>query len=111
MRHAARAPLRIDLAGGWTCFESHPLAEGGAALGMAIERFVEGHVARPGGEPALLSRFRSERSYLSYHTDVPRAAGLGIPAAESVLWLALLRSVIDNTATRRDVARFACDVN
>ena len=41
MATAARAPLRIDLAGGWTDVPAFADAEGGAVVNVAIDRYVQ----------------------------------------------------------------------
>jgi D-glycero-alpha-D-manno-heptose-7-phosphate kinase len=58
----------------------------------------------------MLGRFRSDRRYLSYTVDLPLGAGMGASAAQTVLWVALTRSVIDNAADRRTVAESACAI-
>ncbi len=73
MASAARAPLRIDLAGGWTDVPAFADAEGGAVVNVAIDRYVRGEIA---GDDVRISR------------DVD-ASGLGSSAAEHVLAYAL----------------------
>ena len=69
----ARAPLRIDLAGGWTDVPEFADVEGGAVVNVTIDRFVR--ASRDGGD-------------ITYAHDV-RAAGLGSSACEGVLAEAL----------------------
>jgi D-glycero-alpha-D-manno-heptose-7-phosphate kinase len=73
MSDRAHAPLRIDLAGGWTDVPAFADAEGGAVVNAAIDRMVRARLAD--GEV----RFE-------YDT---RAAGLGSSASEHVLEQAL----------------------
>jgi D-glycero-alpha-D-manno-heptose-7-phosphate kinase len=73
MTKRARAPLRIDLAGGWTDVPEFADAEGGAVVNVTIDRFV---------------RATLEGGDLTYQQDV-RASGLGSSACELVLAEAL----------------------
>ena len=73
MATRARAPLRIDLAGGWTDVPEFADAEGGAVVNVTIDRFV---------------RATLHAGEISYTHDV-RAAGLGSSACELVLAEAL----------------------
>lgn len=49
----ARAPLRIDLAGGWTDVQPYAAASGGAVVNVAISLYAHAMV-RPGGRGARL---------------------------------------------------------
>ena len=109
MRYEARAPLRVDFAGGWTDVPLFATREGGAVLNAAITRYVRGYIARPDGIGPLRA-LRSDRSYLSYSLDLPAGAGLGASAAQTVLWVTLFRTTVANTAGRREVAAIACEV-
>ncbi len=71
---AARAPLRIDLAGGWTDVPAFADAEGGAVVNVAIDKFVR---ATTDGAGAIM-----------YAHDVA-AGGLGSSACAHVLAHAL----------------------
>jgi D-glycero-alpha-D-manno-heptose-7-phosphate kinase len=73
MTKRAKAPLRIDLAGGWTDVPEFADAEGGAVVNVTIDRFVRGAL---------------DGDALTYDHDV-RAAGLGSSACELVLAEAL----------------------
>jgi D-glycero-alpha-D-manno-heptose-7-phosphate kinase len=73
MSIAARAPLRIDLAGGWTDVPEFADAEGGAVVNVTIDRFVRAHRNGDG---------------VTYAHDV-KVAGLGSSACEGVLAEAL----------------------
>ena len=73
MGNRAHAPLRIDLAGGWTDVPAFADAEGGAVVNVAINRHV---------------RARLVDGDVRFEHDV-RAAGLGSSACEHVLAQAL----------------------
>ncbi|MGH2442132.1 MAG: GHMP kinase [Chloroflexota bacterium] len=109
MRYQARAPLRIDLAGGWTDVPVFAQAEGGAVLCAAINRYAKGHISHPEGIGALAT-LRGDRSYVEYSLDLPAGAGLGASAAQTVLWTALVRTTIINDADRREIAEIAASI-
>lgn len=109
MRYQARAPLRIDFGGGWTDVPLFADEEGGAVLNAAITRYARGIIARPEGE-GLLRALRSDKSYLSYSVEVPTGAGLGASAAQTVLWLTMVKTTIANVSTRREIAEMACQI-
>jgi galactokinase/mevalonate kinase-like predicted kinase len=109
VRYTARAPLRIDLGGTWNCLRGVADREEGFAVCVAIQQYAEGAVALPWGDGPLRS-LRSERRSVEYSLRLPIGAGLGASAAQTVLWVALMRSVIDNAAEREDVARTACEI-
>jgi D-glycero-alpha-D-manno-heptose-7-phosphate kinase len=73
MSTRARAPLRIDLAGGWTDVPAFADTEGGCVVNVAINAYV---------------RATLEGDEVRYEHDV-RAAGLGSSACEHVLEVAL----------------------
>jgi D-glycero-alpha-D-manno-heptose-7-phosphate kinase len=70
----ARAPLRIDLAGGWTDVPAFADTEGGAVVNVTIDRYVRAMLGDDGA--------------ISYDHDT-HAAGLGSSACEHVLAEAL----------------------
>jgi D-glycero-alpha-D-manno-heptose-7-phosphate kinase len=105
----ARAPLRIDFGGGWTDVPPFARAEGGAVLNAAITRYVAGSLNRP-TTTGWLRPLRGNRSFLRYQVDTPAGAGLGASAAQTVVWAALVRTSIANTAERRDIAEMACGI-
>ncbi len=74
MTRSARAPLRIDLAGGWTDVPTFADAEGGAVVNVAIKTYVRATL--------------SDDGTLAYAHDV-RSGGLGSSACEHVLAAAL----------------------
>jgi galactokinase/mevalonate kinase-like predicted kinase len=110
VKYTARAPLRVDLGSSWTCLPAIAEQIGGTALCAAISIYAEGSIALPAGDSLLMS-LRSQRRYVSYSLDLPLGAGLGASAAQTVLYVALLRSVVDNAADRREVARISCQLN
>ena len=71
--HRARAPLRIDLAGGWTDVPAFADAEGGEVVNVTIDKYV--HATLSDGA-------------ISYEHDL-RTGGLGSSACEHVLAAAL----------------------
>jgi D-glycero-alpha-D-manno-heptose-7-phosphate kinase len=74
MTRAARAPMRIDLAGGWTDVPAFADAEGGAVVNVAIQAYVRGTLADDGS--------------VAYAHDI-NVGGLGSSACEHVLAAAL----------------------
>ncbi len=72
--HRARAPLRIDLAGGWTDVPTFADAEGGEVVNVTVDKFVHATLRDDGA--------------ISYEHDV-RTGGLGSSACEHVLTAAL----------------------
>jgi len=73
MSDRAHAPMRIDLAGGWTDVPAFADAEGGAVVNVAIDRYV---------------RVQLVDGDVRFEHDV-RASGLGSSACEHVLAQAL----------------------
>jgi D-glycero-alpha-D-manno-heptose-7-phosphate kinase len=73
MTRSARAPLRIDLAGGWTDVPAFADAEGGAVVNVTIDKYV---------------RATLDGDALRFQHDV-RVSGLGSSACEHVLEAAL----------------------
>jgi D-glycero-alpha-D-manno-heptose-7-phosphate kinase len=96
MKITARAPVRIDLAGGWTDVHYFADREGGAVLNAAIAHHVHGELARAWG-----------RFQVNYHTDVPPGAGLGASAALNVVWLALVNASLSRQPSREELAEQA----
>jgi D-glycero-alpha-D-manno-heptose-7-phosphate kinase len=96
MKITAQAPVRIDLAGGWTDVHYFADREEGAVLNAAIAHHVHGDLARAGG-----------RFQVNYHTDVPPGAGLGASAALNVVWLALVNAALGRQPSREELAEQA----
>jgi D-glycero-alpha-D-manno-heptose-7-phosphate kinase len=96
MKVTAQAPVRVDLAGGWTDVHYFADREGGAVLNVAITHYVHGELARAGGH-----------FQVSYHTDIPPGAGLGASAALNVVWLALVNAALGHQPSREELAEQA----
>jgi D-glycero-alpha-D-manno-heptose-7-phosphate kinase len=47
---------------------------------------------------------------VSYTVDAPPGSGLGTSAAQTVLWLALVKTAIANVSDRKEIAEIACQV-
>lgn len=101
MKIKCRAPLRIDLAGGWSDIPPFARREGGAVLNVAIAQYVTGAVERDAGHDG-------EGLRVSYGLDLPAGAGLGSSAALSVAWLALIHANMGATLDKPALARDAC---
>jgi D-glycero-alpha-D-manno-heptose-7-phosphate kinase len=109
VRYKARAPLRIDLAGGWTDVPEYAAQHGGAVLTAAISQYVTGTITRPNEADSVSSR-RTSRSEVSYSLDLPSGAGLGASAAQTLLWVTLVKTTIANISSRAELAEIACQV-
>jgi len=96
MKITAQAPVRVDLAGGWTDVHYFANREEGAVLNAAITHYVRGELARAGGH-----------FQVSYHTDIPPGAGLGASAALNVVWLALVNAALGRWPSREELAEQA----
>jgi len=111
MKIECRAPLRIDLAGGWSDIPPFARREGGAVLNIAIARYVTGEVRRDAGH----GRDGDDGDdgdglRISYGLDLPAGSGLGSSAALSVAWLALVHANMGTSPDRQALARDACDL-
>lgn len=103
VRLECRAPLRIDLAGGWSDIPPFARREGGAVLNVAISRYVVGEVRHDAGDSGDSLR-------ISYGLDLPSGAGLGSSAALSVAWLALVHANMGHQPDQQTLAREACEL-
>lgn len=74
MPRSARAPLRIDLAGGWTDVPAYADADGGCVVNVTIDKYVTARLDDDGA--------------VTFEHDV-RTGGLGSSACEHVLAAAL----------------------
>jgi D-glycero-alpha-D-manno-heptose-7-phosphate kinase len=81
MTRSARAPLRIDLAGGWTDVPAFADAEGGAVVNVAIDKYVRATL----GDDGAIAYTHDVRGL---HGDAS-PGGLGSSACEHVLAAAL----------------------
>lgn len=111
MRYRAKVPLRIDFGGAWTDVpvfaQSDP--RGGAALSAAIALYATGYIiwstqSDGTSTPRIL---RPPSSVVRYELDAPAGAGLGASAAETLLWLTLVKTTIANVSERRELAERA----
>lgn len=85
VRLYAKAPVRIDFAGGST--DIYPFTKlGGAVLNAAINKYVFGAVIK-----------KSDYTILRYHAHVPTSSGLGTSGVMNVVWLALATKFRDKT--------------
>jgi len=131
MKYQAQAPLRIDFGGGWTDVPAFAEAddEGGAVLNAAISVYAKGYVIRPYSAllpvtPALpwgeahtsthspMARLASKigrgaHNVVHYELNAPAGAGLGGSAAQTLLWLTLVKTVIANVSDRKELAERA----
>jgi len=112
VRYTARAPLRVDFGGGWTDAPEYARDEGGAVLNAAITRYVRGSIVRPQTE-GIMHLLRGDRSYVQYSLDLPPEAGLGAYAAQTVLWVTLVKMAVPNVTLapeRCEIAEIACRI-
>jgi D-glycero-alpha-D-manno-heptose-7-phosphate kinase len=109
MRYKARAPLRIDFGGGWTDVPFYAEEHGGAVLNAAITRYARGSLSPP-EDTDLLSRFGLRRPGVTYTVDAPPGSGLGTSAAQTVLWVTLVKTSIANVFDRRQIAEISCQI-
>jgi D-glycero-alpha-D-manno-heptose-7-phosphate kinase len=109
VKYRARAPLRIDFAGGWTDIPifTESEEEGGAVLNAAIDRYASGYIIRPPEAPGMLAKALGSKTCLRYEVDAPAGAGLGASAAQTLLWLTLVKTTIANVSERRELAERA----
>jgi len=104
MKIECRAPLRIDLAGGWSDIPPFARREGGAVLNVAIAQYVTGAARRDAGHGGD----DGDGLRISYGLDLPAGCGLGSSAALSVAWLALVHANMGASPDRHTLAREAC---
>jgi D-glycero-alpha-D-manno-heptose-7-phosphate kinase len=109
MRYRARAPLRIDFGGGWTDVPFYAEEHGGAVLNAAITQYAHGFIDQESGTP-WLKGLRRSGSRVSYAVDVPPGSGLGTSAAQTVLWVALVKTTVANVSERCEIAEIACQM-
>lgn len=81
-----KAPVRIDLAGGWTDVPPYSDEVGGCVVNATIDKYVEGKFIIDD----------EDRITVHYKTDVPVASGLGTSATMNVVWLKLIKSQLNN---------------
>ncbi len=95
----ARAPVRIDFAGGTTDIYPFTHRYGGCVLNAAINRYVNGKLV-------------STKDYtrLSYNANMPTGSGLGTSSAMNVVWLGLVSQIKDKKKIADTVYRLEQDV-
>jgi D-glycero-alpha-D-manno-heptose-7-phosphate kinase len=95
----ARAPLRIDLAGGWSDIPPFARAENGAVVSVAVS-------------PCALAEMVSDAEGIEvrYRLDLPSGTGLGSSASLTVAWLALMRRATNGDVSAAALADGACAV-
>ena len=110
MKYKARAPLRIDFGGGWSDIPIYAEKEaaGGAVLNAAIDVYATGYIIRPKAQASPAERLLgAAKNVVRYELDAPAGAGLGASAAQTILWLTLVKTVIANVSERRELAERA----
>jgi D-glycero-alpha-D-manno-heptose-7-phosphate kinase len=95
----ARAPLRIDLAGGWSDIPPFARAETGAVVSVAVS---------PCAHAEMVSD--AEGLEVRYGLDLPSGTGLGSSASLTVAWLALMRRATNGDVSAAALADGACAV-
>lgn len=95
----ARAPVRIDLAGGWSDIPPFARARGGAVVSVAVS-------------PCAYAQMVSDTNGIevSYRLDLPSGTGLGTSAALTVAWLALMRRATNGDVSAVGLAEGACSI-
>ncbi|MBS3156571.1 hypothetical protein J4442_00160 [Candidatus Woesearchaeota archaeon] len=92
MKIYARAPVRIDFAGGTTDIGPISKKLGGYVINAAINHYVEGSLIK-----------LPNKTVLEYHSDLPTSSGLGTSGVMNVVWLALTTRFKD----KNDLAEWA----
>lgn len=114
----ARAPTRIDLAGGWTDVQPFCDHEAGLVVNAAFGKFARvtacfseqpGRIADPFVRAAC-RRFELENVSVSLRSDAPIGSGLGGSAAAGVALVGALAALVDQEMTRREVAELAHEI-
>ena len=134
---AAAAPVRLDLAGGWTDVPPYSAREGGVVVAAAVQLYAHadvrmrergyvldsrdldqaleydglGELAGDGPLPLLragLRLFRPGPCVLSTRSDAPPGSGLGSSGAIDVALVAALAAAAERALSVREVADLAC---
>ena len=101
MKYKARAPLRIDFGGGWTDVPAFAASDpgGGVVLNAAIDVYATGYIIRPEATTGPAGKLLgANKTVVRYELDAPAGAGLGASAAQTLLWLTLVKTVIANVS-------------
>jgi D-glycero-alpha-D-manno-heptose-7-phosphate kinase len=88
----AKAPIRIDFAGGTTDISPFTHTHGGAVLNATINHYVYGKIESTG-----------KSTKLDYYADIPTSSGLGTSSAMNVVWLALISKLRDKKEIAKTV--------
>jgi D-glycero-alpha-D-manno-heptose-7-phosphate kinase len=91
----ARAPVRIDFAGGTTDIFPFTHSQGGAVLNATINHYVYGKIEST-----------DKTTKLEYHADIPTSSGLGTSSAMNVVWLALISELRE----RKEIAKTVFEI-
>lgn len=120
MKHEiiARAPTRIDLAGGWTDVQPFCDHETGLVVNAAFGEITRAAVcfseqAGPIADPfvrAACKRFYLEKVSVDLHSDAPIGSGLGGSAAAGVALVGALAALAEQKMTRREIAELAHEI-
>ena len=78
----ARAPVRIDFAGGTTDIFPFTKKHGGAVLNAAINRYVIGKIIKT-----------DKNVHLEYAGNTPTSSGLGTSGVMNLVWMSLISQI------------------
>jgi len=95
-RTRSSAPVRVDLAGGWTDVGPYPRDFGGEVVNFAINKRVR---AISGADPTLES--------VELEFEIPRGAGLGSSSAMNVAIAGLLSKSSNDSIDQEEIAEMA----
>jgi D-glycero-alpha-D-manno-heptose-7-phosphate kinase len=95
----ARAPVRIDLAGGWSDIPPFTRAEGGAVVSVAVSPHAHAEMVSDGAGIEV-----------RYGLELPSGAGLGSSASLTVAWLAVMRRATKGDVSAAALAEGACEI-
>ncbi len=96
-RVVAKAPVRLDFAGGWTDVSPYTHDFGGEVVNLAIDKYA--HATLEVDDEGILS--------VSYTCDVPIGSGLGTTGAINVALLAAITAMEESEQGRKAVAEQA----
>lgn len=99
MIRVARAPVRIDFAGGTTDIYPFTYRYGGCVLNAGINRYVNGKLVST-----------KDDTKLSYNANIPTGSGLGTSSAMNVVWLGLVSQIKDKKKIADTVYRLEQDM-
>lgn len=95
----ARAPVRIDFAGGTTDIYPFTHRYGGCVLNAAINRYVKGRLVST-----------KDETRLSYSASIPTGSGLGTSSSMNVVWLGLVSTITDKRRIAETVYKLEQDI-